>query len=91
MVVGEKISTYRYDGHTCSQLQKEMQRLQTNISLLSAQQDQMAARDQLVGPILGHGNGTGVTSKLAQYKGELEAVEITGIRKDCPIRLSLGY
>jgi len=91
MIVGEKVSTYRYEEYTCTQLQKETERLSTNIGILSAQQDQMATHDQWAGPLLAHGNGSGVTRKLAQYKGELEAVEIAGIRKDCPVKLSLGY
>lgn len=91
MIVGENVSTYRYETYSCEQLVKEGERLSTNIGLLSAQQDQMATHDQWSGPVMAHGNGGPVTQKLAQYKGELEAVEVTGIRKDCKIKLSLGY
>ncbi len=84
------VSSVAFDSWTCRQLGEEQARLQTALSTASAQQYQTRSNDVagwlLLGLPVGSMSGGNVAPEIANYKGQIEAVQQAMIRKSCGAR-----
>lgn len=84
------VSSVAYDGWSCRQLGEEQARLQTALATASAQQSQTRANDVAGWVFLGlpvaSMSGGNVAPEIANYKGQIEAVQQAMIRKSCSLR-----
>ena len=88
------ISPLQYDTYSCAQLREEAARIGGEAVRVAGVQDSNATKDAVfttVGiiiawPVLFALKGDGQTaSELARLKGQLDAIEQAGIRKNCGI------
>lgn len=92
------VSPMQYENYTCSQLSAEMQRVSVHVSDLAGKQAKQASNDKVktgVGLILFwptlfflDGDSPQAT-EYARLKGEFNALEQTGIKKNCGIKVEL--
>ena len=91
------VSPITYDNFTCSQLAEEMQRVSQRASSAAGLQNSQASKDALLMTagiviflpallFLSGGDGANA-AELARLKGSIEALEQTGIRKNCGIQI----
>jgi starvation-inducible outer membrane lipoprotein len=80
-------SSVAYESWTCKQLGEEQARLQGALTSASAQQSQTRANDVagwvFLGMPVASMSGGNVAPEIANYKGQIEAVQQTMIRKNC--------
>jgi hypothetical protein len=80
-------SPVAYDSWTCGQLGEERARLQGALTAASSQQSQTRANDVagwvFLGMPVASMSGGNVAAEIATYKGQIEAVQQTMIRKNC--------
>ncbi|MGO9389249.1 hypothetical protein [Rhodoblastus sp.] len=84
------VSSVAYDSWTCRQLGEEQARLQAALTGASAQQNQTRSTDVagwlFIGLPVGSMSGGNVAPEIANYKGQIEAVQQAMIRKSCANR-----
>jgi hypothetical protein len=81
------VSMVGYEGWNCRQLGEEQARLQAALTAASAQQNQTRSNDVagwiFIGLPVGSMSGGNVAPEIANYKGQIEAVQQAMIRKSC--------
>jgi starvation-inducible outer membrane lipoprotein len=81
------VSSVAFDSWNCRQLGEEQARLQTALVAASTQQNQTRSNDVagwlLLGLPVGSMSGGNVAPEIANYKGQIEAVQQAMIRKSC--------
>lgn len=91
------ISPIAYDGHSCKQIREEMQRVSARAAEVAGIQDNASTNDKIamgVGLVvfwpalfLLSGGNEANAAELARLKGTLQALEQTGIKKNCGIKI----
>jgi starvation-inducible outer membrane lipoprotein len=80
-------SSVVYESWTCRQLGEEQARLQGALTAASAQQSQTRSNDiagwVFLGMPVASMSGGNVAPEIANYKGQIEAVQQAMIRKNC--------
>ena len=84
------VSSVAYGSWDCRSLGEEQARLQAALTAASGQQNQTRANDVagwvLIGLPVGSMSGGNVAPEIANYKGQIEAVQQAMIRKNCSTR-----
>jgi hypothetical protein len=81
------VSSVAYESWTCRQLGEEQARLQAALTGASSQQSQTRSNDVagwvLIGLPVGSMSGGNVAPEIANYKGQIAAVQQGMIRRNC--------
>jgi hypothetical protein len=81
------VSSVAYESWTCRQLGEEQARLQAALTAASSQQSQTRSNDVagwvFLGMPVASMSGGNVAPEIANYKGQIEAVQQAMIRKNC--------
>jgi hypothetical protein len=81
------VSSVAYESWTCRQLGEEQARLQAALTAASSQQNQTRSNDVagwlFIGLPVGSMSGGNVAPEIANYKGDIQAVQQAMIRKNC--------
>ena len=84
------VSPVAYDSWNCHSLGEEQARLQAALTAASSQQYQTRSNDVagwvFIGLPVGSMSGGNVAPEIANYKGQIEAVQQAMIRKNCSAR-----
>lgn len=91
-IAASYVSPVTYQTWTCPQLAEEANRLNQALALASGQQIKARGNDTvgiiLLGLPVSSLSGDNIAPQIADLKGRLEAVEQTGIRKNCRIEIA---
>ena len=78
------ISAARYEGWSCSKLQKEQTFVEESLTRVSADQDRAANQDALMVFLIGvPTSGGGVKGQVADLKGQLDALHAARREQNC--------
>lgn len=95
-IPAQYISPVQYDGYSCKQIAAEMSTVSARVSEVGAQNDKVASNDSVamgVGLILFWpalfflDRNTAQAAEYGRLKGEFDALEQAGIRKNCGLHV----
>jgi hypothetical protein len=95
-IPAQYVSPVQYDGYSCKQIAAEMSTVSGRVSDLAAQNDKAASNDEVamgVGLILFWpalfflDSNTAQAAEYGRLKGEFDALEKAGIRKNCGLHV----
>jgi hypothetical protein len=95
-ITPQYVSPMEYNGYTCSQIGEEMGVISRHVAELGGQVDKTATNDKiqmgvgivLLWPTLFFLDGdTSQAAEYARLRGEFDALEQAGIRKNCNIQI----
>jgi hypothetical protein len=101
-IVATYVSPMQYQSYSCRQLSEEAQRVAARAAIAAGVQDSQAIKDSqatkdkaatpagriIYWPAVSStaGNDPNAAAELARLRGELEAIELASIRRDCRIQ-----